>query len=376
MLFYSSLFFFITLIALVLATFTDVKDRLIPNWLTLGMIAAGLLLHSFIALASLHALSFLLPLAITLATFLASFALWKLGVWAGGDVKLFTGIAALNPFNLAFFPHALSYDGLFTVTLIPFPLTLFIFSLFSMLPYGAFLSLQGLRKSRKLRREFSLALQSSLTSLLFFSSFIIGFEVLLSSLAVPWFFIVPFALAFGLLPARLRLARLALALVMLATGLALSAFTFLEHFLLLFLPLAFLYALVKLYAVSREHVLQSVVKVSSLKEGDILGESIIREGSSLRRVPRLSFSTMIKYLKSNNLKGLFQRARLGGKVIASSASAAGITSAQVKALKVFVSQGKLRNAIIIKKSVPFTPAILLAYVILSFMGDAIWVHLS
>ena len=70
-----------------------------------------------------------------------------MGLWAGGDVKLLTGISALNPVNLNIAQQfGLSIVAFSTLNLPIFPITFFIFSIFSMLPYGAFLVFSRINK--------------------------------------------------------------------------------------------------------------------------------------------------------------------------------------------------------------------------------------
>jgi Flp pilus assembly protein protease CpaA len=73
------------------AAATDAKTGYIYDWITYPMIGLGLIL-SIIGQQYVN-------IAIAIALFLVLFATYRLGKIGGGDVKLFVGIALLNPTN-------------------------------------------------------------------------------------------------------------------------------------------------------------------------------------------------------------------------------------------------------------------------------------
>lgn len=88
-------FFGITILVIccILATYTDVKYGLIPNKLTVSAIIVGLVLVTcYYLLTGSFNLFYYLSVVLV---FIFSYILWILGVWAGGDVKLFTAISTL-----------------------------------------------------------------------------------------------------------------------------------------------------------------------------------------------------------------------------------------------------------------------------------------
>ena len=64
--------------------------------------------------------------------------------------------------------------------------------------------------------------------------------------------------------------------------------------------------------------------------------------------------------------------RIRGKIIASARNAGGVSEKEIVELKKLVKQGKLKNEICIKMSVPFVPAVLIAFIVLSIAGDILW----
>lgn len=88
-------FFGITILVIccIIATYTDVKYGLIPNKLTVSAIIVGLVLVTcYYLLTGSFNLFYYLSVVLV---FIFSYILWILGVWAGGDVKLFTAISTL-----------------------------------------------------------------------------------------------------------------------------------------------------------------------------------------------------------------------------------------------------------------------------------------
>jgi len=76
------------------ACFIDLKKRVIPDWLTYGGIAAGLLVGGINCayLGMAFAAQYAIMLAVSL---LLGYALFLVGAWAGGDAKLSWAFAAL-----------------------------------------------------------------------------------------------------------------------------------------------------------------------------------------------------------------------------------------------------------------------------------------
>lgn len=362
------LFFLICFLGLAIASFTDFKNRTVPNALTFSMIFSGLLLHFIQSLLSQNFLLFLTALAVTFATFAVAFLLWKLGVWAGGDVKVFTAIAALSPFNLAFFPNLLHYNNIFSPLQIPlFPLTLFVFSLFAMLPYSLALTIGGIFRNKKLLKKTLKEFNAFTFRLLHFAAFIIGFEAVLLHFNLAWFFVFPAIIVYGFLKSRFQVF---LAIAFFPAALLLDFSQNFANFFLIFIPLFALYALIKLFVLSKKQVLQKQVKPSKLKEGDIIAESVVKEKNHYCIQKPLPLTLIIKYLKTNKLKQLLA-SRKKAIVIVNGGKAAGITIEELKVLKKLERQGVV-GKLTVKLSVPFVPAVLIAFIVLNLIGDVFW----
>jgi len=370
--FFSFLFFFISIIFLIIASFTDLKSRIVSNKLNYSMLFIGLALHALQVFLQqdLQILSF--TVFAVVATFLASLLLWKLGVWAGGDVKLFTALAALNPVNPAFIPQLLGYSqGLLAPLSLPvFPLTLFIFSIFAMMPLGIIIGVRGIFKSKKLKARFSADIAKIVFFEFFLSLAIVGFEKWFSFFGISALLLVIGLIALALLPKRLQ--PLASAIIFIAAFSVSSAYSVFSEFLQVF---AFLFAVsvfLKLFFTARSEVLIVSRKISSLGEGEIVAESIVKTRKGVERFEGLSLRETFKYLKSNNLAGLLKALKPKGKLIADRHSAAGLTLEELKELKRLVKARKLKDSIRVKLSTAFVPGVLIAYLILAFAVDAFW----
>ena len=120
----------ITMLFSIIAAIYDVKSNVVPNLVTYGLLFFGLISNLFLSLVSSN-LKFILASFISMViTNAITYMLWKLNMWGGGDVKLFTAIATVIPsgLNIDFlniFPQLSIYPFAFSVVinsiLISFP---------------------------------------------------------------------------------------------------------------------------------------------------------------------------------------------------------------------------------------------------------------
>lgn len=95
----------IAIAACLYASYSDLKRGIIPNKLTFPLIGVGIILNGIYALMIGEIWYIIICLVVTGFIFVLGYIFWKLGAWAGGDVKLFTALAALLPF----YPALVSY---------------------------------------------------------------------------------------------------------------------------------------------------------------------------------------------------------------------------------------------------------------------------
>ena len=239
-------YFLLTIFGLGYATYTDFKERIVANRLTFGLIALGIALHFFDALANAQMLVFYETLFAVIATFVFAYVLYHFGVWAGGDVKLFTAIAALNPINYAFLGSALGVSAqlLGTIALPLFPLTLFVFSVLAMLPYGLALSINGIRKNAELKKIILPEIRERLLHIAEFAVAVGALNAIFIQLKWNPYLILIVLIAMAFLP---KIARIALDVVLIAIALFFDAYALAFDFIALFAVVAAIYLLLKLY---------------------------------------------------------------------------------------------------------------------------------
>src|SRR3989344_1697510 len=89
----------LALIALLIASYTDLKTREVPDWLSYALIAAGLGIRAIFA-AVLQDFRLVLYGIFGFALFWAiGYGMYRLGQWGGGDAKLLMGLGALMGFQ-------------------------------------------------------------------------------------------------------------------------------------------------------------------------------------------------------------------------------------------------------------------------------------
>jgi len=124
--------------------------------------------------------------------------------------------------------------------------------------------------------------------------------------------------------------------------------------------------------VGRDEAMRKKIKITALEEGMIVAENIVSRNGEIIRVKPLGFGELWDYFRGMNMRALSERMRIRGKIIASAKRAGGVSEKEIAELKKLVKQGKLKNEIYIKMSVPFVPAVLIAFIVLSIAGDILW----
>lgn len=123
--------FFVGLFGSSIAGAYDLKTTEIPDWTSVGMIGAGLLINMVRSLIEWTPEHILMSASVASAFFTFGFVLYLAGQWGGGDVKVLAGLGAL-------LPAAPSFAAV--EVLLPFPfvlvLNLFLFGAAYMIIYG------------------------------------------------------------------------------------------------------------------------------------------------------------------------------------------------------------------------------------------------
>lgn len=368
---FSFLLFLISFIALAIASYTDLRKRIVSNKLNYCIIFLGIALHAIMSFNS-NDFSFIANSAIAgVYAFALAFVFYKMGLWAGGDVKLFTGIAALNPVNVNLLAVLGVKIALFESIALPlFPITFFIFSIFCMFPYGAFLGIKKLKE-----KGFLVELKKKIVSIIFFSLFLTGAYALLNYFALNFLMIfiaiILLSALLGILNKKSKTSAWIVGILLFAFALSENYLNALQEFVYLSVFLFMAFMLLKLFFASRE-LFKKEIKISELEEGMILGESVFLDKGKVIKKQALGIGKVINYLRHNKLEELKKLMEKKGKEIVAAGKACGATVEEIKKLQELVKEKKLEDKIIVKESAPMVPAMLFAYVLLNVVGDVLW----
>ena len=335
-----------------IATFTDVKKQIIPNKLTLTSILVGLTLSTiYYYLTGIFNVFYYVSVIIV---FLFSYLLWKLGVWAGGDVKLFTAIATLLNYDfIDILPRYTFFTINFPVNFLSFKIPTFIVvfnSLISVLPLIViYISYVIIKEKPYLigRLRESIHFNQVLLSL---NSLIISYQIIhylnIDFMALKWITLI----SLSLLLSRLIKNKYSLMVI--------SVLIIFYHFftsnillyLLQFLLMLILVTLIKIFknGIIKE-ALTSYMPVKDLKDGMILSKSLYQNDE------KYFFKSYISLLNNENR---------GNLIIESSVS--GLTNPDIQLIK-----NLNLKEVPIKKSLSFAPFILSGLILTLFFGNTI-----
>lgn len=112
----------VTMLFSILAAIYDVKKNIVPDSLNFSLMAFGLVSNLILSLISSNIKFILASIISMVITYVITYLLWKLNMWGGGDVKLFTAIATVIPsgININFlniFPQLSIYPFSFSVVI-------------------------------------------------------------------------------------------------------------------------------------------------------------------------------------------------------------------------------------------------------------------
>ena len=101
----------IALIGTAIGAYTDIRTRLVPDWTSYFMLAAGLGGHAILSLLSQSIWPIVYSAAGAGFFFAIGYLLYRAGVWGGGDAKLLPAIGSLLAFStsIAIWPLLVSF---------------------------------------------------------------------------------------------------------------------------------------------------------------------------------------------------------------------------------------------------------------------------
>jgi preflagellin peptidase FlaK len=367
----------IAVVACVYASYSDLKEGVIRNKLTFPLIAIGIVLNAIYVFTSTASIFlFIECVFVTGVIFALGYIFWKMGAWAGGDVKLFTALAALLPFYaIPLYPPLVTYQILglqFPAEAIyPFPFTLIINSILSILPFLLIYvfyiviknkphlmgELTSPIKDYKKNIVLTLVVTSAVT-LTYTLTKQLNIQIILLTL------ILIYLLSFIIskIPNRIKAVLISVFTVYaLITNFKIT----ITGIVLIFISLIIIGIARKLLTSVSKEALQDNYKISELKEGMIPAYSIFEKDKKVY-VDDQSFMTRVRNaLKTGNVS-LINPPK--GKLLVSS-MAAGLTEKDINLLKELKNKNKIIDVFRIKKGVPFAPSILIGLLISLFIGD-------
>lgn len=86
---------FFVLVVLMVGSYTDLKKREVPDWVSHGLIYLGFGVNLILALIFKHIMFLVMSIAGFLLCFGLGYAMYQLGQWGGGDAKIIMGVGAM-----------------------------------------------------------------------------------------------------------------------------------------------------------------------------------------------------------------------------------------------------------------------------------------
>lgn len=363
----------IAVAACLYASYTDFKRGIIPNKLTFPLIAVGLFLNVVYAVLIGDLLLIISATIITVMIFALGYLFWKMGAWAGGDVKLFTALAAL----LAVYPPIINYNILNyempVYAVYPFPFSLILNSILSMLPFlliyviyiGFTRKPQVLKELTEPVRNYKKTLASALViSTAAYIAVFITFQLPIRNIIMIFIFIVILSLIITKLPKLVKaLVVSGIMILSLIQNLEVTIY----GFIILLITITVIGIIRKLLSKANKEALQDDYKINELKEGMISAYNLYQKEDEIYYDDK-SFTGKIKEaVKSGNI---FLLTAPRGKLLVGTL-AAGLDDKDIELLKKLQQEGKIPDTFKVKKGVPFAPSILIGLLISLFIGDLV-----
>ena len=367
----------IAFVACVYASYSDLKEGVIRNKLTFPLIAIGIVLNGIYVFTSNASIFLFIECAIvTGVIFALGYIFWKMGAWAGGDVKLFTALAALLPFYaIPLYPSIVNYQILgvpFPAEAVyPFPFTLIINSILSILPFLLIYVLYIVVKNKpdlmgelmspikdyKKNIVLTLVITSAVT-LTYTLTKQLEIQIIIVSL------ILIYLLSFIISKIPNRIKAIVVSIVTVYALITNFKIT-ISGIILIFISITIIGIVIKLLTSVSKDALQDDYKISELKEGMIPAYSIFEKDNKVY-VDDQSFITRVKNALKTGDVTLINPPK--GKLLVSS-MAAGLTEKDINILEELKNKNKIDDVFRIKKGIPFAPSILIGLLISLFIGD-------
>lgn len=366
----------IAVVACIYASYSDLKVGLIKNKLTFPLIAIGIILNGIYVLFTNDIFLFLEGCFVTGLVFVIGYVFWKMGAWAGGDVKLFTAVAALIPFYAtSYYPTVVTYQILGwqfpLLSLYQFPFTVIINSILSMLPFLLiFVFYIALKhkphligelfsplKDYKKNLVLTLVISSSVT-IAYYITFELKFQIIILTLILVYLL----STVISKIPNKIKAVVVSIVTVYALINnweLTITGIVF------LFISIIVIEIIKKLLTSVSKQALQEDYKIDDLKEGMIPAYNIYENDDEVYE----DKSTFFGRLKQGISSGDVSKLNAPQDKLIISTMAAGLNTENIEYLKELRDKKKMNDNLKVKRGVPFAPSILIGLLISLFIGD-------
>jgi archaeal preflagellin peptidase FlaK len=373
----------VAILACVYASYSDLKKGIIPNKLTFPLIGLGIILNGIYAIMIGEIWFIVVCAVVTGVIFALGYLFWKMGAWAGGDVKLFTALAALLPFYslLPYYPAIISYD-IFGVQfplegIYPFPLTLIINSILAILPFLLIYVFYVVAKTKphligeltspvtkdyKKNIVLTLVITSAVTLAYFISQ-----QLRIQLIIIILILIYLLSLVISKLP---NYVKAVLVSVVTAAALFYNPKITIISMVVLFISVIIIEIVKKLLTTVSKEALQDDIPLDELHEGMIPAYNLYQRDDDEVFVDDKSFTDKMKdsfKTRDPSMLTAPQGKRLVGTL------AAGLSKDDIQLLKQLNHETKIPGKFRVKKGVPFAPSILIGLIISLFIGDLAYI---
>ncbi|MDR2967750.1 MAG: A24 family peptidase [Methanobacteriaceae archaeon] len=362
---------FITLTITIIAAYFDLKKGIIPNKLTLFLFVFGIAINSFFSIFYNDSNYVLSSIILASFTFLLCYILWKIKLWAGGDVKLLTAIVASmfyspNIFKFQFFDMQFPLIAIY-----PFPLTLIFNSILISFPFLIifliFNNYKNYLKSNKFKYKKIMNLYNLISRI---KTNLVKYNEIMNFNNIKYRFNNNKNLIFKKILFSLFFSSLLLIFTGIYSNIYYSFYFLLFSVIFSFIS-SFLFKLFKNFKNFIKNASNKEIAIFNLSEGMIIHniDLIIdkKHNKTFKKIrDKLDFDKSninIKQIKSS------KSSEKELKYILSLSTAAGLTIQDISFIKKLFKLGFIHETTSIKIGVPFAPSIAIALIIAIFFGD-------
>lgn len=339
------------------AAYTDVKFQIIPNKLNFLTLISGVILVTIFHILKNDVYGLLLYYVSIIIVFGISYVIWRLGIWAGGDVKLFTAISSVlitdflmivPSFRIVFISFPYNVDSI----LVPTFLVIFN-SLLSVIPltviYISIIILKdkpNLIKRINLKNIFNESLLS-LSSLLYVDLLISFLDIHIPYLKI--ILLILLTIITYKIINRKYISQAAITTMIIYQIIQHNMPVFIEE-IILFNTILLIKTLIKEKII--KDALTDNIDINKLKEGMIITYPLKKTNNKYTFDKKYNIKTRLLD-DDNNIINL---------------KASGLTKEDIKTLKE-INKKQTITPVPIKKAIPFAPFILAGLIITILMGN-------